>query len=91
MTNTTKRTDRKPDPVAELVEFKPYRKGYAVRFDFDPFLVALIKKLPATDRSYVAEGRYWVLTTPRAEFVAMVAKTCGYHVEGIEEDRDQHH
>jgi hypothetical protein len=43
-------SERRNEPVAEVVEFRAYRSGYAVRFDFDPFLVALCKKLPADDR-----------------------------------------
>jgi hypothetical protein len=79
-----RRTDRKPDPVAELIEFKPYRDGYAVRFDYDPFLVAFVKKLPPPQRKFVADRKYWMLSAHAGRFLASVAGALGYTVTGID-------
>jgi hypothetical protein len=82
---------RAPDPVATEVEFKPYKlrggtDGYAVRFDYDPFLVALVKKAPSGDRKYMTEGKWWWwLATEHAALVAKVARLLGYVVTGIGE------
>ena len=73
------------DPVAEVIEFKCYRDGYAVRFDYDPFLVGFLKKLPAPDRRYVKDWKCWMVATPRARFLAATAGVLGYTVVGIEE------
>jgi hypothetical protein len=74
------------DPVAPLVEFEAHGTGYAVRFAYDPFLVALIKKMPATERTFIPDSKLWALTGHSARFVAMVARRCGYTVTGIEKD-----
>jgi hypothetical protein len=72
------------DPVAEYVEFKPHGDGYAVKASgFDPFVVALLKKLPRNERKYVAEFKYWQLTSDATEFAANVLRRCGYDVRGI--------
>jgi hypothetical protein len=88
---------RPSECVAPLVEFKAYdlkrgrknapglaKAGYALRFDYDAFLVALVKKLPLAERYFDVKGKWWWLTAERAEFVAYVARTCGYAVTGIE-------
>lgn len=74
------------DPVAPLVEFEAHGTGYAVRFEYDPFLVALIKKMPATERTFNADPKFWAVTGHSARFVAMVARRRGYVVTGIEKD-----
>ena len=73
---------------AELVEFKPYKTkfadGYAVRFDYDPFLVALVKKVPSADRKYYPDGQWWWIKAEHAALVAKVARLVGYPVTGYE-------
>jgi hypothetical protein len=77
------------ESVAELVEFKLYKlkygDGYAVRFDYDPFLVALVKKVPSADRKFFPDGKWWWITAEHAPLVAKVARLVGYAVTGIEE------
>lgn len=85
MSADSARDRRDRDPVAEVIEFKPYKDGYAVRFDYDPFLVALLKKLPQEDRRYVKDWKGWIVATPRARFLATVARVLGYTVRGIED------
>jgi hypothetical protein len=75
---------RKPDPVAEVVEFKPYQGGYAVRFDYDPFLVSLLKKLPRQERQYVSDRKYWQVSEARVRWLADVVSVLGYAVVGVE-------
>jgi hypothetical protein len=77
------------DPVAPLVEFKRVGKGYAVYFEYDPFLVALVKKMPANERTFNPDPKFWAVTDRSARFVAMVARRCGYTVTGIEDNERQ--
>jgi hypothetical protein len=84
-TDTAKRPNDK-DPTAESIEFKPYRDGYAVKFDYDPFLVAFLKKLPRQNRAYVKEHRYWQVDTDQTKFLAATARKLGYVVTGMDDE-----
>jgi hypothetical protein len=78
-------TERRNDPAPlPKVEFARRGGGYALRFDYDEFLVALIKKLPKNERQWFPEKRYWMTTISGAEFLAYVASRLGYTVTGIE-------
>jgi hypothetical protein len=77
--------ERRNEGGAERVEFARRGGGYALRFDYDEFLVALIKKLPKNERQWFPEKRYWMTTIPGAEFLAYVASRLGYTVTGIDE------
>lgn len=70
------------DSTADYIAFTTYnrgdREGHLLAFEYDPFLVALVKKVPHADRAYYHDTKAWWIAAEHLPLIRAVAQLTGY-------------
>ncbi len=71
------------------VSFERWANKYALRFAYNPDLVALVKTVPSSSRSWDPEARLWLVDAYHALRLAHHMRALGYLVTGLDPEPER--